>query len=94
MAQLNAFHAHILEACAQRDLTEPEALRQVKAMGYGGLECDCRQLTKERRQWFDDCGLKVASVYENYDFGYAQQEENERQIISMIQAKDWIITNI
>ena len=34
MAQLNAFHAHILEACAQRDLTEPEALRQVKAMGY------------------------------------------------------------
>ena len=40
MAQLNAFHAHILEACAQRDLTEPEALRQVKAMGYDGLECD------------------------------------------------------
>lgn len=80
MAQLNAFHAHILEACAQRDLTEPEALRQVKAMGYGGLECDCRQLTKERRQWFVDCGLKVASVYENYDFGYAPREENERQI--------------
>ena len=80
MAQLNAFHAHILEACAQRDLTEPEALRQVKAMGYGGLECDCRQLTEERRQWFDDCGLKVASVYENYDFGYAPREENERQI--------------
>ena len=80
MAQLNAFHAHILEACAQRDLTEPEALRQVKAMGYDGLECDCRQLTKERRQWFDDCGLKVASVYENYDFGYAPREENERQI--------------
>ena len=71
MAQLNAFHAHILEACAQRDLTEPEALRQVKAMGYDGLECDCRQLTEERRQWFVDCGLKVASVYENYDFGYA-----------------------
>lgn len=79
MAQLNAFHAHILEACAQRDLTEPEALRQVKAMGYGGLECDCRQLTEERRQWFDDCGLKVASVYEDYDLGHSTPEENERQ---------------
>ena len=43
MAQLNAFHAHILEACKQRDLTEPEVLRQVKAMGYDGLECGCRQ---------------------------------------------------
>ena len=50
MAQLNAFHAHILEACTQRGLTEPEVLRQVKAIGYGGLECGCRQLTEERRQ--------------------------------------------
>ena len=32
MAQLNAFHAHILEACTQRGLTEPEALRPAKAM--------------------------------------------------------------
>ena len=80
MDRLNAFHAHVLEACAQRGMTEPEALRQVRAMGYGGLECDCRQLTEERRQWFADCGLNVASVYENYDFGHASPEENERQI--------------
>ena len=87
MNMLNAFHAHVMEACTQRGLTEPEVLRQVKAMGYGGLECDCRQLTEERRQWFDDCGLKVASVYENYDFGSAPREENERQIRPRIRSK-------
>ena len=79
MNMLNAFHAHVMEACTQRGLTEPEVLRQVKAMGYDGLECGCRQLTEERRQWFDDCGLKVASVYEDYDLGHSTPEENERQ---------------
>ena len=28
MNMLNAFHAHVIEACKQRDLTEPEVLRQ------------------------------------------------------------------
>ena len=83
MHQLNIFHEHVMEACAQKGMTEEAVLLHAKKAGYDGLECDWLRLTnaKKKAALFDGCGLKADSVYRTFDMGRRELRETEKEYL-------------
>lgn len=81
MHQLNIFHEHVMEACAQRGLTEESVLLHAKKAGIDGLECDWVRLknAKEKAALFDGCGIKADSIYRSFDMGRKDIRETEKE---------------
>lgn len=81
MHQLNTFHEHVMEACAQRGMTEENVLLHIKKAGIDGLECDWLRLknAKEKAKLFDGCGIKADSIYRTFDMGRKDINETEKE---------------
>ena len=81
MHQLNTFHEHVMEACAQRGMTEEAVLLHIKKAGIDGLECDWLRLknAKEKAALFDGCGIKADSIYRTFDMGRRDIRETEKE---------------
>ncbi len=67
---ISVFYEHIIEASEQRGTSIEDILREVSGMGITALECDARRLIArpELGELFGSFGMKVISIYMNYDF--------------------------
>lgn len=70
--KLNIFHEHVMEACAQRSMTEKAVLEKAREAGIDGLECEWQRLRvpREKVALFQDCGMTVRSIYRSFDMGH------------------------
>lgn len=82
MNRTAVFYEHILEASAQTGKSTEEILKEVRGYGIDGLDCDLWRLEdiEQVKPLFEDCGFKVISTYNFYDFGHDNTDESVKKI--------------
>lgn len=82
MNTLNIFYEHIFEAAGQTGRSVEDCLKAAKSYGIDGLECDLWRLSEreQAKALFGRCGMRVASVYNMFDFPNDPRGVSERKI--------------
>ena len=85
--QLSVFYEHIYEAAEQSGSTVEKMLEYAVNCGIYGLECDLWRLDDKAsvRTLFDNCGVKVSSIYNFFDFPHEDKNTCENKYRRMLE---------
>jgi sugar phosphate isomerase/epimerase len=93
MTQINIFYEHIFEASEQSRTgascpnTPENILKLLKGEGIDGLECDLWRLSDREnvKELFERVGMRVASVYNMFDFPHDDRSVSLEKIRSCLE---------
>ena len=93
--QLSVFYEHILEAAEQSGSTVAKMLEYAVSCGIDGLECDLWRLEDKAnvKAIFDNCGIKVSSIYNFFDFPHEDKNTCEIKYRKMHETAAYFGTN-
>ncbi len=85
--QLSVFYEHISEAAEQSGSTVEKMLEYAVSCGIDGLECDLWRLEDKVniKSLFNNCGVKVSSIYNFFDFPHEDKNTCEIKYRGMLE---------
>lgn len=93
--KLSVFYEHIFEAAEQSGSTVAKMLEFAVTCGIGGLECDLWRLEDKAnvKALFDNCGIKVSSIYNFFDFPHEDRNTCETRYRKMLETAAYFGTD-
>ncbi len=93
--KLSVFYEHIFEAAQQSSSTVEKMLEYAVSCGVDSLECDLWRLEDKTnvKALFDNCGIKISSIYNFFDFPHEDSNTCEIKYRKMLETAAYFGTD-